>query len=134
MKAHFVTFLSPGTMFTEDTTEPIESWDSSQAMEMAHSIKERHGATPFGFYFTTRERKDNELDSKEVKRSKMFYLGGEVLTLAQVKKTMPTERILIGNMENNGYAKIIVNTNSWKITQPFREGDTLLEFTPKKTA
>ncbi len=130
MKAHFVSFLSPGTFVHEETTKPIESWDVEKAKEMARGITERHDATPFGFRFSTRERKDDELDSKVVKRSGCYYLGGRVMTLADVKREMPNEHILIGNMECNGYDRIIVNTNSWKIVQPLNADDVVLEFSP----
>lgn len=46
MKAHFVHFRSPGTFFAEESTRPIESWDTDKAVEMAREIKERHGARP----------------------------------------------------------------------------------------
>jgi len=84
MKKPFVTFLSPGTFVHEETTREIESWNTDKAIEMARGIQERHGATPFGFYFTTRTRGENDLDSKVSDRSKMFYLGGKVETLEEV--------------------------------------------------
>ena len=42
MKAHFVTFSSPGTFVHEETTKPIGSWDTEKAIEMAREITERH--------------------------------------------------------------------------------------------
>jgi hypothetical protein len=128
MEKHFVIFFSPGTFVAETTEKPIESWDVDKATEMARSIKERYDATPYGFCFTTRARKDDELDSKEVKRSGMYYLGGKVLTLAEVKDQMPEERTLIGNMECNKWDRILINTNSWKWTQPLTDKDTVLSF------
>lgn len=130
MKSHFVTFQSPGTFFHEETTKPIDSWDADSASQMAHDIKERHSAIPFAFYFTTRARKSDELDSKIVATSGRYYLGGRVMTLADVKKEMPTERILISNMESNQWEKLIVNTNSWRITQPLTDKDTVLDWKP----
>lgn len=137
VKKHFVTFYSPGTFFAEDTTKPISSWDIEKAMEMAHGVVERYNATPFGFRFSTRERKAKDLDSKETKTSGMYFLGGKIETLAQVKKrpTAKTEdRILISNMEGNKWGKIITNNNSWKMVQPFREdeGDVRLDWKPRK--
>jgi hypothetical protein len=127
MKKHFVTFCSPGILVSEQTTKEIESWNITQAREMAESIKERHGATPYGFYFTTRSRDEDELDSKETARSGMYYLGGEVLTLDDVKaRNDPNDWILISNMECNNWDRIIVNTNSWKFTAPFNENDVVL--------
>ncbi len=49
MTQHFVTFYSPGTFVHETSTEPISSWDVEAVKEMARSVKERYGATPFGF-------------------------------------------------------------------------------------
>jgi len=128
MKKHFVIFLSPGTLFSEQTTMPIEKWDVKEAVKMSKSVRERYGATPYGFYFSTRQRKRDELDSKEVKTSKMYYLGGKILTLQQIKaRNDPKDRILISNMECNKIDKVIENNNSWKATLPFNEGDTLLK-------
>ena len=129
MKKHFVTFYSPGTFFAEKSEKPISSWDIEKAKEMAKGIKERYGSTPYGFRFSTRERKDDELDSKVAKTSGMYYLGGKVETLAQVKKrATDKDSILISNMECNGWKKIITNDNSWRISQPLEKGDVVLEW------
>ena len=128
MEKHFVIFFSARSFVAETTEKPIGSWDTNEATEMVKDIKERYGATPYGFCFTTRHRKDDELDSKEVKRSGMYYLGGDVLTLAEVKAQMPEKNILISNMENNGYDKIIINKNSWQWIKPLTDKDTVLSF------
>jgi len=128
MKKHFVTFYSPGTLFSETSEKPIDSWDVERACKMAEQIKERHGATPYGFRFSTRERKPNELDSKVTKTSGMYYLGGVVRTAEEVLAgTSHDENILRSNVRNNGYKKIIENSNSWKFTAPLEEGDVVLE-------
>ncbi len=75
MKKHFVTFYSPGTMFPETSRRPIDSWDVDTAIELARNIKERHGAVPYGFMFSTRERKNDELDSSQIESSSMYYLA-----------------------------------------------------------
>jgi hypothetical protein len=127
MIKHFVVFFSPGTLFAEATEKPIDSWDVEEAKKKAINIKERHGATPYGFCFTTRERKNDELDSKEIKRSGTYFLGGKVLTIKDIKKRKdPKDAILISNMECNHWNKVVENCNSWKIVQPFLKGDTLL--------
>lgn len=131
MKKHFVVFYSPGTFFDEQTERPVDKWDVEKATTLAHDISECHGATPFGFQFVTRGRTDKDLDSKVIKRSAMYHLGGKIMSLSQVKKEMPDQKILIGNMENNGWNKIIININSWKHTCVFGDKDTLLDFTPK---
>jgi hypothetical protein len=129
MKKHFVIFLSPGTIVSEKTSKPIESWDVEKAKEMARGIEERHGATPYGFYFTTRERSDDELDSKLLALSGVYYLGGKVEQLAEIKtRNDPSEKILRSNMEINSWDRVITNTNSWKITLPLFEKDVVLEW------
>lgn len=136
MKQSFVTFYSPGTIVAETTTQPIDSWDVDEAISMSKEIKERHGALPYGFCFTVREKcTEAELDSKEVERSHMYYLGGEIVTLKDLKKKNdPADKIRIYNMERNGCDKIITNNNSWKWTQLnswkwthlLKEGDIIL--------
>ncbi len=129
MKKHFVTFYSPGTFVAEDTTKPIDSWDVEKAKEIARDIRERYDAKPYGFRFLTRERGDDDLDSKVVATSNLYYLGGKVETLAEVKaRATADDRILIANMEGNGHDRIITNTNSWRWTQPLQSDDVVLEW------
>lgn len=129
LKKHFVKFSSPGTFCHEERMLQIDSWDVDKAVEMARSIEERYGATPFCFQFVTKGREECELDSRVVDRSGRYYLGGEILTLEQVKaKNDPDDRILISNMERNDWDRIIVNTNSWKMTQPLEDDDVVLDF------
>ena len=127
MKKNYVTFYSPGTFVSETTTKDIDNWNVAQAEAMACEIEERYGAKPYGFKFETRSRSATDLDSKVTNTSPMYYLGGEVLTLEDVKaKNDPKDRILISNMEHNGYDKIIVNNNSWKFTGPLDKDDIIL--------
>jgi len=128
VKKHFVMFYSPGTFFAETSEKPIDSWDVEKAKKMARSIKERYGATPYGFRFITRGRTAKELDSKEIALSPMYYLGGNVETLAQVKaRATDKERILVSNMQNNGYDRIVTSTSGYKWTQPLQKEDVVLE-------
>lgn len=129
MKAHFVTFYSPGTFVAETTEKPIGEWDVEKAKKMAKEIVERYNARPYGFRFLTRERGENDLDSKVTKTSAMYYLGGKIETLAQVKKrATEKDRILVSNMECNGWNRIVTNSNSWLVTQPLEKGDVVLDW------
>jgi len=51
MKKHFVTFCSPGSFVSEETTKPIESWDTEKAIILSKEITERYNSKPYGFYF-----------------------------------------------------------------------------------
>lgn len=94
---------------------------------MAKDIKERHGATPYGFSFETRE--SDGWYPKTVKESGMYYLGGKLLKLIDIPDTKENS-ILRNNMRFNNYECVIEITNSWKITLPFyKDKDTLLEWT-----
>lgn len=132
---NFVHFVSPGTFVAEETVKPIDAWDVDEALSMARTVTERHNATPFGFFFTTRTRADEDLDSKESAKSGMYFLGGEVRTVDDVRKAaLPEERVLLSNMEGNGWSRIITNRNSWKWSQPLRDEDTVLPWPPREPA
>jgi hypothetical protein len=125
----FVTFYSPGTIVAETTTKPIPAWDIQTAKAMARTIKERHGAAPYGFQFITRRRTEQELDSRAMETSPMYFLGGTIETLDQVKaRATAADRTLVANMEGNHYDRIITNTNSYRWTQPLRETDIVLDW------
>ena len=127
----FVSFLSPGSFISEKTTIEIDDWCALKAEKMATEIRERHGAKPYGFYFTTRERKQTDFDSKEIERSGVFHMGGTVLSLAEVKsRDNEKDSILISNMECNEWSHIIENTNSYLHVSILNENDIVL---PKST-
>lgn len=131
MQKHFVTFYSPGTFVSEETTKDIDAWDAKVAAKMARKISERYNAKPFGFRFTTRGRGSADLDSKVIKTSPMYWLGGKIATLAEVEaRNDPSEEIVRANMRCNGIKRIIVNTNSWKHTAAFGDDDVLLDWRP----
>src|SRR5712664_3128863 len=111
IKKHFVRFFSPGTFVAETSDKPVNSWDVDAAVSMACDISERYGARPYGFKFVTRGREDDDLDSKETATSPIYFLGGKIETLAEVEaRNDPSERILLSNMRNNGYDRIVINT------------------------
>ena len=102
MEKHFVTFYSPGTFVSEESTREIESWDIVTAQEMARSITERHSAIPYGFQFSTRARGSDDLDSHVSERSPMYYINCKVETLAEIEqRNDPKDKILISNMRCN---------------------------------
>lgn len=128
MKRHYVTFLSPGTFMAEDTTKQVESWDVKAAQKMAEEIEERYGATPYGFYFWTRERGAAEWEPKQTAKSPMYYLPHcKVETLAEIEaRNDPKESILRSNMRCNGFTRVVVTTKGWRWTQPLNDTDVVL--------
>lgn len=127
MEKYFVTFMSAGSFCAETTTKEIEDWDVDKAVKMSKKVSERYGAKPYGFYFTTRSREDNELDSKVSKTSNMYYLNGTVETLEEIKaQNNPDRNILISNMECNGWDRVVTTYNPWKWTQPLNSDDIVL--------
>ena len=122
---HYVTFFSPGTFVSEQDDREVDSWDVPTAVGMAAKIKQRHGATPYGFRFSTME--SDGWEPKTVKRSNMYYLGGTIKTLNDIPD-VPENRILRDNMISNSYTQVIENTNSWKVTMPLYADDVVLDF------
>lgn len=126
-KAHFVTFFSPGTFVAESTTKEIQSWDVNLAVAMMTDIKERHGARPYGFRFTTRGRAADELDSKVIASSPMHFVGGKIETREEIEaRNDPSENILRSNMRENDIERIWVTTEGWKWTQPLSDSDIVV--------
>ena len=127
-KQHYVEFLSPGTFVAESSRRKIEAWDTEIALELMANIKERYGATPYGFRFSTRARKAGELDSAEIAHSGVYYVNVTVRTLEDVEADNdPDEKILRQNMRGNGWEKIVTTKEGWKWTQPLHDADTVLE-------
>lgn len=129
MEKHFVTFLSPGSFVAEETTKEIESWDVDKAVKMSMQITERYNAKPYGFYFTTRSRRDEDFDSKQTDKSGIYYLAGKVLTLEDIKdRNDSRDDILVRNMEANGWDKVVETCSPWRWNQPLEENDVVLNF------
>lgn len=128
MRKHYVTFLSPGTFVAEETTKEIACWDVALAKRMAKKITERHSAIPYGFYFTTRLRTSKDFDSKQINRSPMYYLEHcEIRTIDDIRKAgLDREKILLSNMESNGWDAVVTTTKGWKWAQPLEKDDVVL--------
>jgi hypothetical protein len=131
VQKHFVTFYSPGTFVAETTSRLIDGWDVEVAKEMARTVLERHNATPYGFRFSTNGRGENDLDSREIARSPMYYLGGAVRTYEEVvADNDPKEEILRTNMRINDIKRVITNDNSWRFTGAVDDADVVLDWKP----
>lgn len=136
MRKHYVTFLSPGTLFNETTMKPIDAWNPAIATAMAETILERYNAKPYAFVFSTVisappvvvEGETLVVKEKQIAESGRFFLGGKVESFDDVDlRAAPNESILRSNMRGNGYWYVITNTNSFKSTQPFDETDVVVD-------
>jgi hypothetical protein len=127
VKKNYVTFYSPGTMVAETTRREIASWNVTKALKMMEDIKERHGATPYGFFFTTMKRGLRDFEPKETARSGMYYVNCRVQTLEEVMESHnPAESTLLQNMKTNGWDKIVTTKSGWAWSQQLLDEDTVL--------
>lgn len=136
-RKHTVTFLSPGTLFAEQDTKWVDSWDPAIAVKIGADIIQRYGAKPYGFYFSTIITADPvsdgeggklSVESKEVSRSGMFFLGGIVESFDEVvARADHKEHIMRSNMKSNRIPLIHISTRSYKHTQYFDQDDVVVD-------
>ena len=127
IEQHFVTFMSPGMLEAQRTTKKVEAWDTLKAVEIAEDMQAAHGASPYGFRFTTRARTAEDLDSTVIAQSSTYYMGGLVETLDQVKTHPEERRILIANMECNHWERVVTTQKGYRWTQPLYKDDVVLD-------
>jgi hypothetical protein len=135
MRKHFVTFMSPGTLFAETTTKEIGEWDAIAAMKMVTDVQERYGAIPYGFRFETRIVHDPVPDGeggtldvadKTVATSGVHYIKGTILRYDQVSADQTGAHNLLSNMRCNGWPLVVETRNGFKWTAPFGEEDAVV--------
>lgn len=120
MTKHYVTFLYPGILFPEESTYEVETRDPAK-------LDIPKGAYAFTFHdqeVTTFE--GETLTGKPKNHSARYYIADNacVYTLEEVKNLFPDKRILISNMEGNGYKRVIrCNKGNF---QPFEDDDVLI--------
>lgn len=128
MIKHYVTFMSPGMFLAEMTTQEIVEWDLREAVERAQSVKERHGAIPYGFYFTTKERGPDDFEPKLTKTSGTYYINGKVETLEEIEaRRDPSDAILVSNMRCNHWPRVVRTQNGYGWAQPMGDDDHIVD-------
>ena len=115
---HIVEFYSPGTFFFENSSKEISDWSVEKAILMSQSVVERYGAKPYAFRFYTLLVSDPvpdgrggflDVSSKEINKSKLYYLGGEIKTIEDIKQENNKDNdILLSNMDCNYDSHIVV--------------------------
>lgn len=135
---HYVIFYSPGTLFSETSERPIEAYDVDLALAMSRTITERHGSRPYGFCFITMlehapiKDKSGEVftvSPKETARSGMFFINGQVLTLAEAKE-QPNSETLVHNMEYNDRETVVTGQSRYRWTMAWKAGDCIVSELP----
>lgn len=120
---HQAVYLTPGSLFPEDQTVTLSAYAIAEAVEKApryayqftlHDVEVRTGII-----------EDEVIENRKiVNRSGKFFLGGEIFTLSDVKGWGREFSILAGNMECNGWPKVIkCRTGNF---QPFEDGDVVV--------
>jgi hypothetical protein len=134
----FVEYFSPGTFFAESSMRPCKYGDIMKALEMARGVKERYGATPYGFRFyrerlkTVEDEHGNKAvqSTETVDKSGMYFITGTVLHYDDVADT-DENRILRSNMMGNNWPFMCDNRNSWRSSQPFHQEDCVVDLDGK---
>ena len=125
---HFVTFLTPGALVSNPSTRPIDRWDVTLAVNACKEMACRtNRMPPYAFFFTTRGRTTDELDSRETARSGRYFIHGRIETLQEVEdRADPGDNILLDNMRVNRWTKVVRNFPGYPWTTPLQEGDVVL--------
>ena len=119
----YIEFLYPGSFFSESSTQEVKTRDVSK-------VKVPKNAFGFKFFdilsvVVDTDGKKVKLTSERINVSPKHYYGGKLYTVAELKREFPNERILISNIEGNGYPKAIrCRTGNW---QPFEKTDVFVE-------
>jgi len=125
MLKHYVEFLYPGIVVGEYSSEPTETRDPKY-------ITAPEGAVAFRFYDVEEVTIDGEtLTGKNKDYSGWFYVVGRAMTLEDVRREMPSKKVLIGNMESNGMDRVVSFPNG--ITYELHPEDIVLELPSERS-
>ncbi len=136
-RQEYAVFYSPGTMFAEQTSRPIENRDLRAAVAIGETIVERYSARPYGFRFETRIVADPIPDgvggtlavaSKTIDTSGLHFLGGRLETIDDVAaRADKREETLLWNMRVNDHPIVCITENGFRSTQPFGATECIVD-------
>ena len=107
-KIRKVKFLYPGTMFSEESTEETSA-------TTPYEVKVPKNAFAFEFY-TVLEQDARLEDGRTIKHSEVekdnvtYFPSGRIMTIEEVEKEVPDNRILISNIKNNSKDNKVIKT------------------------
>lgn len=118
VKKTFIEFLHPGFYFKEHS--------SQQVLDRNEIVKLPENAFAYRYYdHETIEVNGKEFNGERSNVSNITYVDGKVLSIDDVKKSVPNNRILVTNMENHG-VDYVVRTRTGNF-QPLSEGDRVIQ-------
>lgn len=91
MLKHYVEFLCPGIIVSENSSEEVNHRDASRISMPDHAFA-------FRFYDREERRFKGELLLGKPKEHTPWFMEGEELSLDEVKSRYPNERILLTNL------------------------------------
>lgn len=116
MLVKYVRFYRPGILVSEPYDKKINSREDKVVLP--------DNAYAYSFFDREETEKDGEiLYGKDKNFSETFYSGRE-MNLAEVKNEMPDKKILIQNMEMNGYERIVMT--KFHQAMPLEKNDRVL--------
>ena len=118
---HWVEYRFPGTLFSETSTKQLNGPD------LASEAHKNFPRNAFGFQlFDVRVRKGKLEDGEKItqrdriNKDTMYFPGGKVYSVNDIKALSGDHRVLISNMEGNGWTHVVKTCQgNW---QPFDRG------------
>lgn len=116
----YIEFLYPLTFHDRCLTRKVKTRDLSRVKTPKDAI----GFRFFDIFSTVVVDVDGmvvELTSERINVSPTYYRGGKLYTVAELKRDFPNRHMLIMNIEDNGYKRVIrYRNNRWL---PLKETD-----------
>lgn len=114
----YVRFFYPGLMVGETQERRVQGRDLD--------IELPKGAFGFSFFTAVEVEFDNVRERKRAYgHSLRYFVGGNILSLEDVRRDRPNEKTLLWNMETNGYPHVLETPRGFTI--PLSKGDTVLD-------
>ena len=119
----YIEFLYPGSPYCNTSTHGVKTRD-------VPNVNVPENAFGFKFFDTLSTvidvgNRNMQFTSERISVSPMYYYGGKVYTVEELKREIPNEHTIIRNIEGEGCKKAIkCRAGAWL---PFKETDILIE-------